>query len=389
MIARRARAGSAPRRSILRPLPAIASTRRWILVRSGIYFAAIAAATTSLVATLPTEQFYATAAYSESTFDYEINGVLTDPQLTYLRSVALPGSLVTYVTLAPVEITSHGRSASPAFVYLTDQSGRIGQSWFPDTLVVAASGGVGPWFDLSAGAANQLGVAPGDTVDVPFLGTSIEGQVRRILAVTAQGSAFAAVGPISTSARTALASIPDGTAPTAATLRSEVARGTLERGLAATAAKADWTIRSRAEALAAATSDPLLEAPVLVVTTLVGLGLLVAVSIREAAHLVGRRTIDLSILLALGATRSQIIASLLLLEGLASGCGLAIAYFLVRDLAYRLVFAPALPPPFVVPIVAGLVAACGAYLATLAVAARRRLRTMEIVPTLSAAGRAH
>ena len=374
---------------LFRPLPAVASSRAIVLARSAAYFALLSAAVLSLIASLPTQRFYATAAYAQSVFDYQVDGVMGRRELDYLASVAVPDTLVTYITLAPVGLSANGRSVDPAFVELTDQSALIERSWFPASLTVEETTVPGDWLDISAGAARALGVHAGDAIEVPFLDGAIHARVRRVMAVTLHDSAFVATGPVSDSARALLARADDGLSPTVATLRSSASAEAIRAGIGALGGKQDWTVTSRENALAAIPSDPSTSPPVLAVTSLIGVALLIALSIREAAYLVSRRSTDLAILLALGATRRQIVASLAALEGLATAAGLVVSFLLVTRAAYQYLFAPALPPPFEPVLVACLVGLAGAYVITLALASGRRLKTWRIVSELSATRNVH
>ena len=142
-------------------------------------------------------------------------------------------------------------------------------------------------------------------------------------------------------------------------------------------------VMSRSEWLAQVRTDPLLSQPVQLSATLLGLACLAALALREGQALVVRRRHAFTVLVALGATRRHVIGAALIGEGMAVAIGLVGGWWLTEFVAYRYVFAAALPPAFRPPIVVALVAAWVLYMATVGISASRRLRRQDLYATLT------
>jgi hypothetical protein len=366
------------------PLRAVLAGQRLWLVRLAAFVLIASAAISSLVLMFPVSAYYQTVDLTESRFDIEVDGLITDDIASAVDALAEPGSLITFVTLNPALIKAGDRTADHAFVALTRTPDRLDASWFPDTTAVAgADPHTSDWIDLSADAARTLGVGPGDEVRVPILGSTAAFTVRRILATARSGFREVAVGPLSGAAQALLAGAEYGATPTVLLMRTHATPDDVRALLDPIPGGSKLQVMTRSEWLAQSETDPLLSRPVQLSATLLGVACLAALALREGQALVVRRRHVFTILVALGATRRHVIGAALVGEGLAVAAGLAAGWWLTEWVAYRYVFAAALPTAFRQPIVISFVAAWIVYVATVGISASRRLRRHDLYATLT------
>jgi hypothetical protein len=361
-----------------------AAVFRWgPFARTAVFFALASCSIVSLILAFPVYHYYLAVDYEESSFDYEAVGVFTDTRLAALEGIAEDDSFVSFVTLGPAQLAAKGRTTGPAFVYFTDQPARLDASWFRDSQTVAAvSPAPDRWLDISAEAAVALGVGPGDEIEVPADFGTYSARVRRVIATARHGFRLVAVGPIYPDTRAILSKTEFGDAPNAVTFRSRLT----PVEIAASGVLPDdgrSLLRTRQQALDEVEPDPLASAPVLVGASVLGLLALAGVGFREGAILMRRRTADLAILSAIGATRRQIAIAVGLVEGLSVCLGLGAAYLATVLFTYRFVFAPALPPAFVPLVVGGMAAAALAFELCVALAVWGRLQTTRLAEELA------
>jgi hypothetical protein len=340
----------------------------------------------SLTLMFPVAAYYDAADLSESRFDVEIDGLITGEVRAAVETFAEPDSTIAFVVLNPAIIKMGGRSADPAVVAFTATPERLDLSWFPDSTVVAGDAAVpaGSWIDLSADAARSLGAQPGSVVAVPILGGEASFTVRRVLATARFGFRVVAAGPLTPAVEGLLGKAEFGTTPTALLFQTTAPVADVQAALAAIADGGKLQVKSREMWLAESASDPLLSAPVQLVGTLLGLAILAGLALREGQSLVFRRRHSFTVLVALGAPRSHVIAAALVGEATAVFGGLLAAWFITTMVAYRFVFAAALPRAFALPLAGALAFSGALYLATVAIAAARRLRRHDLYATLTA-----
>jgi hypothetical protein len=334
----------------------------------------------------PVAAYYSTVDLAESRFDIEIDGLISDAVATTVDTFAEPNSAISFVMVNPATIRAGVRAAEPAIVALTRTPDRLDLSWFPDSTVVAGNHAIpGPsWIDLSADAARALGAEPGSTVALPILGGEATFTVRRVMAIARFGFRFAAVGPLTPEVERLLAGAEFGATPSALLFRATLSASEVEEKLGSVTGAAKLQVKGRTEWLADSATDPTLSAPVQLVATLIGVAILAALALREGQSLVLRRRHAFTVLVALGASRPNVITAALLGESAAVLAGLVGAWSITTMVAYRFVFAAALPRGFHLPLAAALVAAGVLYLATVAIAAARRLGRHDLFATLTA-----
>ena len=368
------------------PVRQIAAGQFGALARLTAFLTIGSSVIVSLILMLPVSAYYQSADFTEAGFDLEVDGVITPTLEATLRSVATPGSTSTLVPIDPAAIHANGREASPAKVYFSPDPATIDNSWFRDTQVIEE---VAPddrdWIDLSADAARELGVSPGDTVTVPFLGSEVPFRVRRTMAIARFGIRNIGVGPLSTSMTQALAAAEYGATPGVMFLRTDAAvdAGTVRAMLASLPGGGKLQVQSRSTWLEQTRLEPMLAEPVRLAGTVLGLGALVGLALREGQALFERRRRVFATLMAVGATPERIVATATLVESVPVVLAMVTAWVITRQVAYRSVFAAALPPAFDAPLAAGLAMAGIAYLVAIALNASRRLRRHDILVALT------
>lgn len=358
--------------------------QRLFLVRLGAFVFVASAAVASLVLMFPVSTYYQTIDLTESRFDIEIDGLISDQVIMAADGIAERGTVVAFVTLNPAVLTAGNRVADNAFVALTRMPDRLDASWFPDSTEVARGDpGTNDWIDVSADVARTLGVGPGEEVRVPILGSGATFKVRRVLATARFGLRHVAAGPLTDTAATLLAGAEYGTTPTALLMRTRATPDEVRSILDGVPGGSKLQVMSRSEWLAQSTVDPLLSEPVQISATLLGLAILTALALREGHELVVRRRHAFTILVALGASQRRVIGAALVGEGLAVAIGLVGGWWLTEMVAYRSVFAAALPLVFRPPLIVALISAWVLYVVTVEIAASRRLRRHDLYATLT------
>jgi hypothetical protein len=358
--------------------------QRLFLLRLGAFVLVASAAVASLVLMFPVAAYYQTIDLTESRFDVEIDGLITDEVIQAANGLAEPGSAIAFITLNPAVIIAGDRVADHAFVALTRTPDRLDASWFPDSTVVArGEPGTADWIDVSADVARTLGVGPGNQVRVPILGSEATFTVRRVLATARFGFRHLAAGPLSEEAAELLAGAEYGATPTALLMRTIATPDEVRTALSGVPGGSKLQVMSRSDWLAQSAADPLLSGPVQLSATLLGLACLAALALREGQELVVRRRHAFTVLVALGATRRRVIGAALVGEGLAVAIGLVGGWWLTEMVAYRFVFAAALPLVFRPALILALVAAWAMYVATVGIAATSRLRRHDLYATLT------
>jgi hypothetical protein len=366
------------------PIRSIAAGQLVSLARLAVFLVIASSVVASLVLMLPVAAYYQTADFSEARFDLEIDGQITDEAKVTLQSLAVPGSTATLVAIDPAVLRANGREASPAKVYFSLEPETIDNTWFRDSESLTEGETAGSdWIDLSADAARALGVAPGDTVSVPFLGRDVAFTVRRIMAIARFGVRNVGVGPLSPAMREALATAEFGATPGVMFMRSSVGADEVREAVSGVSGGSKLQVQSRAQWLAQTSVEPMLSEPTRLAATLLGVAALFALALREGAALFDRRRRAFSILVALGAMPSRVVTTAVLIESVPVFAAMLVAWIVTRYLAYGFVFAAALPPTFNGPLVVGLVAAAGAYLATVAASALRHLSRHDLVRALT------
>lgn len=358
--------------------------QRLSLVRLGTFVLIASAAVASLVLMFPVSAYYQTVDLTESRFDIEIDGLITDEVILAADRIAERGTVVAFITLNPAMLTAGDRVAENAFVALTRMPDRLDASWFPDSTEIAGDDpGTNDWIDVSADVARTLGVGPGDEVRVPILGSEATFTVRRVLATARFGFRHVAVGPLTELAATLLGGAEYGTTPTALLMRTRATPDELRSILDRLPGGSKLQVKSRSEWLTQSTVDPLSSEPVQISATLLGLASLAALALREGQALVVRRRHAFTVLVALGASQRRVIGAALVGEGLAVALGLVGGWWLIEMVAYRHVFAAALPLVFRPPLIVALVSAWVLYVVTVGIAASRRLRRHDLYATLT------
>lgn len=378
-----------PRRGRL-PLAVLLAVQLRSALRTALFLLASMTVIASLALVLPVNRYYKTVDYAEGEFDIEVNGVLDPP--TRAAVERLPGvrAAASFNQFTPVEFRNGDRSAAPGTFDAIVESGADGPTWFPDSAVVAGPAPVGDaWLDVSAAVARALGVGPGDWVVVGLGVDEYRAQVRRVLAVARDGWGYAALGPRS-GALTAILMEPKWEAGVA-TSATHMLLVTSDPGSVMAELQALLSppgrllIRTRSEALAQATSDdPFVSASILVAMSGLGLATLVGLAIREGALLVARKRRDLALLVAVGVPASRLAARMALIEAVVVALALGLAFLLVRDFAFGFLFAAALPPGFVPPLLAAIVVAAATYLVAVFLATRWHLRRVRVMEVLAA-----
>ncbi len=366
------------------PLRAVLAGQRLFLVRLAVFMLVASAAVASLVLMFPVSAYYGTIDLTESRFDIEIDGLITDQIVAAVDPIAESGSLVTFVTLDPAVVTAGDRVTDHAFVAFTPTPERLDASWFPDATAIAGGDpGTNDWIDVSADVGRTLGVGPGDQVQVPILGSAATFTVRRVLATARFGFRNVAAGPLTEQAATLLEGAEYGATPTALLMRTGATPDEVRSVLAGLPGGAKLQVMSRSEWLAQSLVDPLLSQPVQISATLLGLACLAGLALREGQSLVARRRQPFTVLVALGAPRRRVIGAALVGEGLAVAIGLLGGWWLTEMVAYRYVFAAALPAAFRPALIVALVAAGLLDVVTVGIAASRRLRRQDLYATLT------
>ena len=314
----------------------------------------------------------------------QIDGLITPELARAVEPLSEPGSQISFTTLDPAVINANGRTAPSASVYFTATPDRLDNTWFPDSAVIDRTDVPGDeWADISAGAARDLGVGPGDQIEVPIIGNTVRLTVRRILAVSRFGFLDLAVAPMSSKVAGALGSAQTGSTPTVLLLRTTHTLEDIRQAVESVAPPGKTQVLARTQWLAQTRLDPFASQPVRAVTTLLGLACLLGLAVREGHSLFRRRHHDLVVLVAIGADRRKLIGTLLLLEAIAVTMALAVAWWLVRQVAFRAAFAPALPPSLDTTLAVALLAGGCAYLVTVGFTTWRRLSRYDIGAALS------
>jgi hypothetical protein len=366
------------------PIRSIAAGQLVSLVRLAVFLVIASSVVASLVLMLPVAAYYQTADFTEARFDLEVDGLITDEAKAALEKLAVAGSTATLVAIDPAALRANGREASPAKVYFSPEPETIDNTWFRDSESLAEGGTAeSDWIDLSADAARALGVGPGDSVSVPFLGHDVAFTVRRIMAIARFGIRNVGVGPLSAPMREALASAESGATPGVLFMRSSAGADEVRKAVSGVPGGSKLQVQSRAEWLAQTSVEPTLSEPTRLAATVLGFAALIALALREGTALFDRRRRAFSILVALGATPSRVVTTAVIVEAVPVVAAMLIAWVVTRYLAYGFVFAAALPPAFNGPLVIGLAAAAGAYLATVAASARRHLSRHDLVRALT------
>lgn len=372
------------------PIRELATIERGSLLRTAAFLTFAAASIATLILALPVARYYRTADYELAHFDYEIVGVLGDTELRELEAIATPNSLIAFNSLSPATLQAGGRSTG-VVLYFTATPDRIGESWFSDQAVIASAAIQGNWLDITADAAHTLGVQPGDTVSTPLGGGTYQARIRRILALDSDGFA-AAMGPLTAQAAALLPVDPDLKAlfptstmlATVTLLRSNLSAEQVLQSIKSAPKSDSFVVERRLDVLQALDDqDPLTTLPTVAAVTLLGLLCLLGLAIREGGTLVRRRRVDLAVLAALGATRLQIIRSMMVLELGSLAIAAIVAALLVEHLAYGVLLAPVLPPIFELPLWLGLIVGTASYLVTLAAATAYHLRRSNLVAILA------
>jgi hypothetical protein len=141
-------------------------------------------------------------------------------------------------------------------------------------------------------------------------------------------------------------------------------------------------LRSRSDALVSARTRLGYSQSLPTVLTLVGGVAALGLAIREGVVLAVRRRSQLALLAAVGARRSDIVWTAVLLEAVAMLVAVLLAFLAVAWGSMRWILAPALPPVLTPWVLAGLAAAWFAYVGTLIGATRRSLRDRSLFGAL-------
>lgn len=367
------------------PIRQVAAGQLASLARLAAFLATGSSVVASLVLMLPVAAYYQTADFTQAGFDLEIDGAITPGVEAALLPLAIPGSATTLIALDPAVLRANGREAAPAKVYISPVPDTIDNSWFRDAETVAGEAATGQqdWIDLSADAARELAVSVGDVVTVPFPGSEVPVKVRRIMAIARFGIRNIGVAPLSPAMRRALANTEGGTTPSVMFLRSDADESAVRAALEPVPGGSKLQVQSRREWIAQTRLDPMLSEPIRLAALVLGLTTLLGLALREGEALFERRRQAFSVLVALGAAPSRVLASALLVESVPVFAAMVLAWVVTRQLAYRTVFAAALPPTFDVPLAISLIATGCAYLIAVALSTSRRLRRHNICLALT------
>lgn len=348
-------------------------------------FSAIAAGTIgSLILFLPVAAFYRTVDFAESHFDIEVDALVTPELRSAVDRIAEPDSTIAFTVLNPATIETDTRVADHALVYFTEDPSRLDDSWFPDSTVLSNTSVAGDgWIDLSAGTARALGVTPGDTVVIPIVGRRVELVVRRVMAIARFGFPNVAVGPVGQAVRDAMNATELGNMPVVLLFRTTSPINDV-RAVVEGASPADKTqVLTRLQWLNTVHFEALMSEPVRLGGTILGLLTFGALAIREGRAIFRRRRKDLVIMLALGADRRRLIAAAVTTEALVLVGGLVGGWGLVVFVGFGGLLGPALPPSLNGQLIAWLVGAGLAYLATLAVSLGIQLQRFSVAAALA------
>lgn len=355
-------------------------------LRTALFLVVAVTISASLALLLPVNRYYKTVDYAEGTFDIEVNAILDGATQTAIRR--LPGvvAAAAFHQLAPVTFRHGDRQAAPGtFDVALDPEG-VTPSWFADSTTLSGPVEVGEsWVDISAGVARALGVGAGGWLEIVLGPDVYQAQIRRVMATARDGWLFAAVGPLSGSLEPILARMEGGTEAATHMLIGTPDAENVVWMLGSLLPPKGGRVRTRAEAVEeAAGDDPFVTAPIIVAMTGLGLATLAGLAVREGALVVTRRRRELAILLALGVTSTQIATRIALVEAGFVSLALGIAYLLVKDFAFAVVFAAALPPRFVGLLIGAFLIAAGAYLVSVWLATRWNLRRVSVMEVLAA-----
>jgi hypothetical protein len=328
----------------------------------------------TMVMMLPVAAYYRNADLLMGRYDVQVDALITPDVLAAAEELSEPGSAVAFVTIEPAVVVGRGRRADHVSVFLTRTPERIGQAWFPDDTTLSGPVDVGAdWVDISANISRLLGVGPGDEIALEFLGNPVVLSVRRVIAVSRQGFKNVAVGNLGPLMGEALKQAEHGATPTVLVMRTSLSPAEVHGAIDAAADVSDPQVTSRVETLASRPPEALSSQGVQAAVTLLGIGILVALAMREGASVFSHRRRDLTILWALGATLRQSIGALVALESVVVVVTFPLAYLSVRWV-YDSLLGPSIPPSLLMPLQLGFVVAALGYLLVIGVSARRRLQ---------------
>lgn len=328
----------------------------------------------TMVMMLPVAAYYRNADLTLGRYDVQVDALVTPDVFAAAEELAEPGSAVAFVTIEPAIMLGRGREADRVLVFLTPTPERIGQSWFPDDTTLSGPVDVGAdWVDISANIARLLGVGPGDEIALEFLGNPVPLTVRRVMAVSRHGFKNVAVGNLGPLMVATLEQAEHGATPTVLVMRTSLSPAEARGAIAAAVEVSDLQVTSRVETLASEPPDSLSSQGVQASVTLLGIGILVALAMREGASIFSHRRRDLTILWALGATPQQAIGALVALESVVVIVTFPLAYLAVRWM-YDSLLGPSIPPSILLPLQLGFAFAALGYLVVVAASAGRKLR---------------
>jgi hypothetical protein len=358
------------------------------ILRAAAFFFVAGTATGSLVLWLPAVRYYDTMDYAQSHFDVQVDGLLTDAAITTLQGFAGPDSFLTFDRLTDVRLQANGKSLDNSQVLLTSDVSRLDSSWFPDSTVVSgtATADVGPeWLDVSAHVARTLDVGVGDVLSYDIAGREVTVRVRRVMAISSGGVENIAVGNLGVSVKSILGAQPNGEFPTEALLQTKSSVEQIRSALSGRSLDGkplEYQVLSRLQWLNLTPQDPIAVEPAVAAGTLLGLGCLMGLALREGVHLILRRSKELAVLSAIGVSRQTLIVALVGLEAVAIAVALALAYEVIVSVSYAGLLKDALPPILRGPTFASLMAAAVGYAIVLGVGCWRTLARTNVMQLL-------